>query len=331
MTAEQGKRSFPSRREFISLGVGAFVVGSLPLALHTRRRLVRRTLPVMGTLGEIAVVHRDERYAQAAMDAAFQELERVEDLLTRFRRDSEIGRVNLGAFGSPQPVSRETAGLLLESLSWAEASGGAFDPCLAGAVRLWDVGNSHAPPNVLDVGRFAGRGLYRALEVDRFAGDSVILFHEEDMGVDLGGIGKGYGVDRAVEVLRSWGVRDAVVNLGGDLYAMGSSEDGDPWKVGVRSPDDPDGVVATLSMTDRAVATSGDYLRYFEHQGRRYHHLLDPRTGAPAQSGLRTVTVAAATCMAADAGATTAFVVGRETATPALGRAAPGSEVVHSA
>jgi thiamine biosynthesis lipoprotein len=285
----------------------------------------------MGTLGEIAVVHRDERYAQGAMDAAFQELERVESLLTRFRADSEVGRVNLGAFSSPQPVCGETVGVLQASLSWAQASDGAFDPCLASAVRLWDVGNRQVPPDVLEVRRFAGRGLYRALEVDRFAGDPVVLFHQEDMGLDLGGIGKGYGVDRAVEVLRSWGIRDAIVNLGGDLYAMGASEDGDPWKVGVRSPDDPGGVLTSLSMTDRAVATSGDYLQHFEHRGRRYHHLLDPRTGGPARSGLRTVTVAAATCMAADAGATTAFVVGPEGAVPALGRVAPGSEVVHSA
>ncbi len=330
MTAEGGKRSFPSRRDFISLGVGAFVVGSLPLALGARRHLVRRTLPVMGTLGEIALVHRDGRFAQGAMDAAFSEIRRVEALLTRFRDDSEIGRVNLAAFAAPKPVSKETAGVLLESLAWAEASAGAFDPCLGGAVRLWDVGNRNAPPDVHEVRRYAGRGLYRALEVDRFAGDEVVLFHEEDMGVDLGGIGKGYGVDRAVEVLRSWGIQDAVVNLGGDLYAMGSSEDGDPWKVGVRSPDDPEKVVTTLAMSDRGVATSGDYLQYFEHRGRRYHHLLDPATGSPSESRVRSVTVAASTCMAADAGATTAFVATPGGAAGALRRAAPGSEVVHS-
>lgn len=291
---------------------------------------MRRTLPIMGTLGEIAVVHRDERYAQEAMDAAFGELKRVEALLTRYRGDSEVGKVNLGAFGSPQPVSPETAQVLAASLRWAEASDGAFDPCLARAMGLWDLRNRNLPPDVLEVRRYAGRGLFKALEIGRFAGERVVLFHEEDMGVDLGGIGKGHGVDRAVDVLRSWGIRDGLVNVGGDLYALGVSEDGDDWSVGVRSPDDPGRLATTLHMSDRGVATSGDYQQYFEHQGRRYHHLLDPRTGAPSQARVRSVTVAANTCMEADAGATTAFVLSPREAGGVMRRVAPGSEVVHT-
>jgi FAD:protein FMN transferase len=254
----------------------------------------------------------------------------VESLLTRYRSDSEIGRLNLGAFAGPQRVSEETAGVLAGSLRWAEASGGAFDPCLARAVGFWDVGNRTMPPDVFEVRRYAGRGLFKALEIDRFAGDRVVVFHEEDMGVDLGGIGKGYGVDRAVDVLRSWGIRDGLVNVGGDLYALGVSEDGDDWSVGVRSPDDPRRLATTLNMSDRAVATSGDYQQYFEHLGRRYHHLLDPRTGAPSEVRVRSVTVAASTCMEADAGATTAFVLSPQQARGIMERVAPGSEVVHT-
>jgi thiamine biosynthesis lipoprotein len=331
MTSENGKRPFPSRRDFISLGVGAFVVGSLPFALGGKRRqLVRRTLPLMGTLGEVAIVHGNEGYAQEAIDAAFQEMQRVEGVLTRYRPDSEVGRANRLAFSTPQAVSSETAGVLLRSLEWAEASQGIFDPCLGQAVGLWDVSNRHQPPSSKQIRRFAGRNLFNALEVGRSGGGDVVLFHEEDMGVDLGGIGKGYGVDRAVAVLRDWGVQNALVNLGGDLYAMGVSEDGDPWKVGVQSPDDARAVVATLSMSDRGVATSGDYQRYFEYQGTRYHHLLDPETGAPSRPRMRSVTVAAGSCMAADAGATVAFVSSVAEARKVIDRVAPGSEVVHT-
>jgi thiamine biosynthesis lipoprotein len=332
MTVENGKRPFPSRRDFISLGVGAFVVGSLPLALGGRRRkLVRRTLPIMGTLGEVAVVHGDERYAQGAIDAAFHELRRVEGLLTRYQPDSEVGRANRLAFSGAQPISSETASVLRESLRWAEASGGTFDPCLARAVGFWDVGNRKSPPEESEVQRYAGRGLFRALELGRSGSGDVVLFHEEEMGVDLGGIGKGYGVDRAAEILRSWGIQDALVNVGGDLYALGVSEDGDPWKVGVRAPDDPNALVATLRMSDRGIATSGDYQRYFDHQGRRYHHLLDPETGAPTLARMRSVTVAAESCMAADAGATTAFVGSIPEGERVMDRVAPGAEVVHTA
>jgi len=332
MTEENGKRPFPSRRDFISLGVGAFVVGSLPLAVlgGRKRHLVRRTLPLMGTLGEVAIVHGDQRYAQGAIDAAFQEMRRVEAVLTRFRSDSEVGRVNRLAFSEPQAVSAETAGVLKQSLAWAEASRGSFDPCLGRAVGLWDVAHRHQPPSVAELRPFAGRRFYEGLEVGTRAGSDVVVFHEEDMGVDLGGIGKGYGVDRAVAVLREWGIQNALVNLGGDLYAMGVSEDGDPWKVGVQSPDDPEALVATLPMSDRGVATSGNYRRYFDYQGRRYHHLLDPQTGEPSTGGLRSVTVAAGSCMAADAAATTVFVSSVDQARSVMNRVAPGSEVVHT-
>ncbi|MFC1659941.1 FAD:protein FMN transferase [Gemmatimonadota bacterium] len=330
MTVENGKRSFPSRRDFVALGVGVFVVAGLPLLAKSRRRLIRRTIPLMGTFGEIAVIHRDERYAQGAMDAAFQELRRVEALLTRFSPDSEIGRANLAAYRKPQPVSSETLRVLQESLGWAEASDGAFDPCLASVVALWDVGARERPPEASAVRQLAGHGLYRSLELGRFGGSPVVLFHDEDLGIDLGGIGKGYGVDRAVEVLRQWGIEDGLVNLGGDLYALGTSADGDAWKVGVRSPDDPSGLAATLRMSDRGVATSGDYHQFFEHQGRRYHHLLDPGTGEPTQGRIRSVTVAAESCMAADAGATTAFVAPPEGTKQALRRMEPGGEVVHT-
>ena len=330
MTVESGKRTFPSRREFISLGVGAFVVGTIPFAARGRARLVRRTLPVMGTFGEVAVVHKDEKYAQGAIDAAFQELQRVESVLTRFRPDSEIGRANLSAFSGPQDVSAETSKVLKASVRWADLTNGAFDPCLGRAVALWDVGNRNQPPGVQDVHRFAQRGLFKALELGKSQGRDVVVFHEEDMGIDLGGIGKGYGVDRAVEALRSWGIQNGLVNVGGDLYALGVSEDGDPWKVGVRSPDDPEALITTLSMTDRAVATSGDYHQFFEHEGRRYHHLLDSTTGAPSEARLRSVTVAAAACMDADAGATTAFLASAGGAGIMLSRVAPGAEVVYT-
>ena len=330
MTEKNRKQPLPSRREFISLGIGAFVVGTLPFAARGRRQLVRRTLPVMGTFGEVAVVHKDEKYAQGAIDAAFRELQRVESLLTRYRPDSEIGRANLAGFSEPQDVSAETSSVLQASLRWAEMTEGAFDPCLGRAVALWDFGNRTQPPESKEVHRFAQRGLFKALELGTSQGRDVVIFHEEDMGIDLGGIGKGYGVDRAVESLRSWGIQNALVNAGGDLYALGTSEDGDPWTVGVRDPDNPNGLVTTLSMSDRAVATSGDYHQFFEHGGRRYHHLLDPTTGAPSVAPHRSVTVAAESCMDADAGATTVFVASAAGAEAVLPRVASGAEVVHT-
>jgi thiamine biosynthesis lipoprotein len=332
--AECGQGLSPTRREFVALGIGALVVASLPVALRGRGRgrgaLARRSVPVMGTIADIAVVHRDPQHAQAAIDAAIAELRFVDRTMTRFSRDSDVGRANLGAASAPVALTPQTELVLEQALRWAEASDGAFDPCLARALELWDVGHRDLPPSAAEVSRLAGRGLYRYLELGRRAGAPVALFRDRDVGIDLGGIGKGYGVDRAVEALRAHGVQRGIVNVGGDLYAVGASEDGDPWKVGVRDPADPNGIIASFEVSDRAVATSGDYVRFFQYGGRRYHHILDPRTGEPSQSGVHSVTVMADDCMTADAAATAVFCRPDE-AQRVLGRRAPAARLVHRA
>lgn len=295
------------RREFLALGVGAFVLLSLPAAFRSRRVLVRRRVPLMGTLAELAVPDSDGRRAHAAIDAAIEELRRVEALMTRFRPDSDVGRANLAAAGAPVPVADDTAEVLRAALRWAESTEGRFDPCLARAVALWDVSSRREPPPREEVAPFAGRRLHRSLELERRGSGFAARLHDPAAGLDLGGIAKGYGVDRAVAALRERGIRDALVNVGGDLYALGRSEDGDPWEIGIRSPSDPRRLAATLQVVDRALATSGDYARFFEHRGRRYHHLLDPATAAPRRSGVHSVTVEAESCAAADAAATAVF------------------------
>jgi thiamine biosynthesis lipoprotein len=314
---------YPSRREVVALGIGAFVVASLPLA-RRRGRLVRRSLPVMGTIGEIAVVHRDRAYAHAAIDAGFAELRRVERLMTRFAHTSDVGRINLAATRDGVRVSAETIAVLRASLDWAEGTDGAFDPCLGRAAELWDVEHHHQPPREPLVRRLAGRKLYRTLDLD----GSAVRLADRDAAVDLGGIGKGHGVDRAVAALRDWGITQAFVNVGGDLYALGASDDGDRWSVGIQSPADPTAIESTIQVSDAAVATSGDYLRYFDYRGRRYHHLLDPATGAPRQSALHSVTVRADRCVTADAAATAVYGQPAEAAQAVLRRRAPDAEVV---
>ncbi len=318
----------PTRREFIALGIGAFVVAALPLTGRRPLRIVRRRAPSMGTIAELGVVHRDPVYAQSALDAALHELLRVEAAMTRFRPDSDVGRINLQAGGDPVSVSRETARVVLEALRWAEASEGAFDPSIGRAVALWNVGERVVPPAADEVDALAGRHLYRGVSVDRWRGRPVVGLEDREAAVDLGGIAKGYGVDRAVQTLREWGISGGLVNVGGDLYALGRSPEGEPWRVGVRSPDEPSRLTRTLDVEDAAVATSGDYEEFFEHRGRRYHHLLDPLTAAPRQTRHRSVTVTASDCMTADAAATTVFGTGRKRGKVILDRAAAGTRVV---
>ncbi len=303
---EESTRRHPTRREVLALGVGAFVVAAVPLARH-RRQVVRRSVPVMGTVADLLVVHSDERYAHRALDAAVAELEWVHRSMTRYDENSEVGRANALAGSRPAAVSMATAAVVKEGLRWAEGSHGRFDPALGRVSELWDVSDRTRPPGHGAWGRFAGAGMYRSVEVGSENGRPAIFLEDAGVSLDLGGIAKGYGVDRAVEVLREWGIGSGLVNAGGDLYALGSSPDGDDWKVGIRDPDDVEGTIAEVAVRDAAVATSGDYQRYFEHGARRYHHLLDPDTGAPRVTGERSLTVEAGTCMVADAAATTAF------------------------
>jgi FAD:protein FMN transferase len=328
--ANQGGRG-PDRREFLTMGVGLLFVATVPiLSRRGGTDLVRRTLPLMGTTGEIVVDHPDRRYAQQAIDAALKELSWVESTMSRFREDSDIGRANTFASTRNVSVSAATATVLAEARRWAEQTSGRFDPCLGRVSALWRVNERTTPAAEASYRRFQGAQLYREMELSQTDDGGVLRFTSNDVGLDLGGIAKGYGVDRAVEVLRSWGIQDALVSVGGDLYAMGSRPGGDPWRVGVRSADDPDVVAVTLEASDQAIATSGDYERYFVYQGRRYHHILDPATAEPFQGTRRSLTVGAPRCMSADAAATALFGSDDREAQALLLSTESGAEILHS-
>ncbi len=318
----------PDRRDFLALGVGALAVATLPKVLRRGPSLVRRRIPVMGTVAEVAVLHRDDAWAQKGIDAAFAELRRVDATMSRFRPDSDVGRVNL-ASGTAVDVSTATADVLVAALGWSALTGGRLDPCLGAAVELWDVGHRSVLPSDSDVERFANRGLWRALEVE--PGDVPrVRLHAPEAHLDLGGIAKGYGVDRAADALRDMGIFQALVNVGGDLVALGADADGEPWRVGVRSPDQADAVAQVLEVADAAVATSGDYLQYFEQAGRRYHHLLDPDTGEPRRTRMRSLTVQAERCVHADAAATALFGADRASVEQVMRDSVDPVRIVHS-
>jgi FAD:protein FMN transferase len=324
MTTGDRSLTRPTRREFVAFGAGAFVVAALPAAALARRHVVRRTVPVMGTVAELAVVHRDEALAQRALTDAVEQLRWVERTMSRFDPLSDIGRANAAAAQRAVTVSAATADVVAEALRWAALTDGAFDPAIGSLVALWDVSRRTEPPAAAQVERLAGRRLHRTVEL---AGATVIR-HDADARLDLGGIAKGHGVDRAVAALRAHGITDAIVNVGGDLYAMGRGADGDGWRVGIRSPDDARRVVETLRVSDAAIATSGSYEQGFRHRGVRYHHLMDPLTGGPRPSALQSVTVRAATCMTADAAATAAFGLQGPEAARLLAAAARDIELV---
>ena len=328
MTDTDRSTRLPHRRELLAAGLGAFIVAAVPFARRDRRRVVRRTMPVMATTADFAVVHQDAVWANHAIDAAMAELARVEALMTRFRATSDIGRANAIAAQAPVSIARDTYDVIDRALRWASASDGAFDPGVGPVVQLWDVAHRHEPPSAPQVQRLAGQRFYRRIELGTERGSPAVFFTSPDVQLDLGGIACGYAVDLAIDALRRWGIRNALVNVSGDIFALGSSPDGSPWRIGIRSPFDTHATIAEVEATDCAIATSGDYEQFFVHQGTRYHHLMDPERAAPRRSLVHSVTIMADRCRDADAASTAVFGMDTAAAQKLLAAVSPGARVV---
>ncbi len=319
------------RRAFLGLGAGILGVALTPVWLRPAGRIHRLSVPVMGTIADLAVVDSDAGRARVALDAAAGELRHVEALMTRFVASSDVGRFNAAPMGTRVPVSHETAEVVRAAIGWARATGGAFDPTLEPVARLWDPAFVDRPPDrdVLRSAASESRG-WTALEV-QVRGDAAWLTRAPGTALDLGGIAKGWGIDRAADRLAGMGVASALVSVGGDLAALGAAPEGRPWRVGIRDPRDPEGIIRTVELTDGALATSGDYERWFEHDGVRYAHILDPKRAAPHRGVLRSVTVTAPRAVDADAAATAAFVLGHDAAIERFDGLAERPRIIHTA
>ena len=329
ITSNETDRGAPplGRREFVGLGLGAFVAAAIPLAARRRTGVVRRAMPVMGTIAQFAVVHRDPAAAHAAIDAAAAELLWVERTMTRFTDTSDIGRANRLASRDGVLVTGETAFVTSMALMWAGALDGRYDPAVGAVCALWDVRNRHEPPADDRIAELAGRRFHRTVEVGTSRGGHALRFHGEGAHLDLGSAAKGYAVDRAVDVLRARGIEKALVVAGGDLYALGTAPDGEPWEIGIQSPTDEHALAGRLYLADRAVATSGTYRQFFRHRGHRYHHLMDPATARPRETPMQSLTVVADTVMQADVATTALFGLDEATIVATLARWLRGGEL----
>ena len=274
-------------------------------------RTVERRLLAMATSVDITLHAADPL---AARDA-FAE---IEQMLLQYERDyyawgdGELARLNAGLRdGRPVEVSAELAGLLAAARRLSEQSGGVFDPGVGALVELWgfhtDSGTELRPPNSAGIAAWLAAGAGIAdLSID----DSRISTSASGLLIDLGGIAKGDAVDRTIRILTRHGIENAIVNAGGDLRTLGS-RGARAWRIGVQSTRGA-GILGAVELDDgEAAFTSGDYERYFDHEDGRHHHILDPRTGFPADH-TRAITVIAADGVTADAAATALFVAGPE-------------------
>lgn len=250
--------------------------------------------------------------AEAAAASAAGELKRLDALFSIGLPDSDTARIN-AAGGGPVRMAKDTAALIDTALAVSAETGGAFDISIGPVVRLWGFYDEVQRVPAED----AVRAALSKVDYRRLALDGMYLHTGAGQSLDFGGVAKGYAADRMAEVLTASGAEGALISLGGNVQAVGARPDGAPWRIAVRDPFDEDAVLGVVEAMDCAVVTAGSYQRYFEAEGRRYHHIIDPRTGYPAESGLVSVTVIADSGARADALSTALFVLGPERAAAA--------------
>ena len=244
---------------------------------------------------------------EALLDAAEDRVKELEGLWSVTDEHSEIYALNRDGSAA---LSVDTAGLLANALELCEYTGGALDITVYPVVRAWGfTTGEYAVPDSETVEKLLARVDYAQVALDEAAGTASL---PDGVEIDLGSVAKGYTGDVLTGLLKSHGVESAILDLGGNIQTVGTKPDGSLWRVGVRDPEDETGYIGVVSVSGKAVVTSGGYERYFERDGVRYWHILDPETGAPARSGLASVTVVGDAGMVCDALSTALFVMGRE-------------------
>jgi FAD:protein FMN transferase len=290
-----------------------FLAASLPgLA---RAAWMERTEAIMGTRCYVQLWADDPAKGNEALDAVMAELRRIDNLMSHYKPDSQLSQINARANQQPVQVDKELFDLIKLSTHYSQITEGAFDITYASVGYLYDYPR-HIRPTEEQIRQALPAVNWRNMLLDEE--HHTVRFEHPGMRIDLGGIGKGYAVDRGVEILKARGFTHAVVTAGGDSRIIGDHM-GRPWLVAIRHPDNPKKVVTRIPLSDAAMSTSGDYERYFDENGVRYHHIIDPRTGHSA-SKVRSATVIAPTATQTDGMSKTAFVLGPEKALEIINR-----------
>jgi thiamine biosynthesis lipoprotein len=266
-------------------------------------------------------------HAEDSLKAVRREVAWIEGLFSRFLPDSEISRVNGSAGIKSEKVSLETYDVLSKAVEFSRCFPGCFDVTIEPLVTLWHTAKeSLAQPDESSIKQVLPLVNYRDLILD--PREITAGLGNGGQSVDLGGIGKGFAGDRIREVFKRFGISSACSNLGGNVVTVGAKPDGSPWQIGIQHPRQEDSLIGAVSVVNQTVVTSGDYQRTFtDSQGKRHHHILDPTTGYPAESGLISVSIVTEKSVAADPLSTIVFVAGMETGLAFL-RSLPETEAI---
>src|SRR5579862_7448485 len=293
----------------IRYGSLALLALSACAALPARAEWLERTEAIMGTRCYVQLWAEDPDKGNAALDAVMDELRRIDNLMSHYKPESQLSQINAHANDYPVQVDKELFDLIKLSTHYSQITEGAFDITYASVGYLYNY-REHIRPSESQIKAALPAVNWRNLILDEE--HHTVRFGHAGMRIDLGGIGKGYAADRGAEILKARGISNAIVTAGGDTRILGDRR-GRAWLVAIRHPDNPAKVVTRIPLADCGVSTSGDYERYFDEGGVRYHHIIDPHTGHSA-SKVRSATVIAPTATRTDGLSKTAFVLGPDEA-----------------
>ncbi|MBQ3687174.1 MAG: FAD:protein FMN transferase [Treponema sp.] len=265
------------------------------------------------SLGTVCSVNAFEDGTEKLYGEIAARLEEIDASFSTNKEHSSLSRINRAAGKERIRVEADVFFVIRSALDFAERTGGAFDPTIGPLVALWGICTDHPRvPSQDEIAAALSLVDWRKLSLDET--DSSVFLEKEGMALDLGGIAKGYAADEIVRILQTRKVKRAVIDLGGNIYVFGMKADGSVWNVGIKNPADGGITVASvLSLPGNlSVVTSGNYERYFVSEGRRYHHIIDPKTGYPCENAVASVTIVLPSSMEADAMSTSAFLMGAE-------------------
>jgi thiamine biosynthesis lipoprotein len=289
---------------FLTAVFGSVAVSSEELRLES-------SVESMGSAYSLVLYGEDRARLEAASEDAFEEVRRLDRVLSNYRPESEWSRVNREAASRPVKVSAELFQLLSACVEYSRQSDGAFDISVGPLMKVWGFykGTGHLPRRD-EVTDALGKVGYRNIQLD--AGNKTVRFARAGVELDPGGIGKGYAVDRMVDVLRRDGIRAALVSASGSsIYALGAPPGEAGWKVGIRDPKDETKVVTEVSLKNESMSTSGNYEKFFRAEGKLYSHIMDPRTGYPSE-GMLSASVITPLTLDSEAWTKPYYINGRE-------------------
>ncbi len=290
--------------------LGLLILGFIPFALLANPVAVSKDTVLMGSAFSFTAVHESSDEAWHAIYAGIEEVSRIEALISSWSTTSETHAVNMNAGIAPVKVSKELFDLIQRSKKISELSNGYFDISFASIDKVWKFdGSTVAIPSDEALAASVSKINYNNIVLDKLA--HTVFLKEKGMKIGFGAIGKGYAANKAKMVMEQRGAKGGVVNAGGDLTSWGNRPDGKPWTIGIADPIDKNNIISWLNISDMAVVTSGNYERYATINGKKYCHIIDPKTGWPV-TGLTSVTIVCKDAELADALATTVFVLGEK-------------------